>query len=61
MKQADDFDMKFKDFMEIYRADIQTRIRKSTYDTKNHILRTKIEPYFKNRKMNEITVADVIK
>ncbi len=61
LRQADDLSMKFQDFMGLYRADIQTRIRRSTYETKDHVLRTKIEPYFKDRKMNEITAADVIK
>lgn len=61
LRQNDDLNMKFGDFVEQYRQDIKPRVRKSTYDTKDHMLRTKIVPYFKDRKINEITVADVIK
>ena len=55
-----DFDMKFESFVEIYISDIKQRVRESTFMTKENIIRKKIVPFFKNKKMNAITAKDVI-
>lgn len=52
--------MTFSSFFELYTADRQPRIKDSTWMTKEHIVRTKILPYFGKRKINEITTKDVI-
>jgi len=55
-----DFDMKFESFVEIYISDIKQRVRESTFITKENIIRKKIVPFFKNKKMSAITAKDVI-
>ena len=57
---AGDLNMKFGQFLEIYQGDIRHRVRPSNYATKEHIIRTKVAPYFSNRRINEITASDVI-
>ena len=46
--------MTFASFIEVYIADTKKRVRLNTWKTKEHILRTKILPYFKDRKLDEI-------
>ncbi len=53
--------MTFGSFAEIYIADKQPRIRENTMRTKEHIIRTKFLPYFKDRRMVEIQPRDIIK
>lgn len=60
MKNAFDRRMTFGSFVEIYITDMQDRIRKNTWRSKDHILRTKILPYFKDRKLIEIQPRDII-
>lgn len=59
-QNAGDLDMTFAAFFEIYTADMQARLKESTWQTKEHIIRTKILPYFGKRKISEITTKDVI-
>lgn len=40
-----DLDMTFEAFTELYEADIRTRLKESTWLTKQHIIKTKILPY----------------
>lgn len=56
-----DLDMKFESFVEIYVSDLQQRIRENTFLTKESIIEKKILPFFKGRKMSDITAKDVIK
>ena len=44
--------MRFEEFLEIYYDDIKVRIRENTMETKKHIIRTKVLPYFKDKPMN---------
>lgn len=53
--------MTFEDFFKIYSEDMELRLKRNTWLTKEHIVRTKILPYFKKLKMNEIIAANVIK
>ncbi len=41
--------MTFEAFVEIYIVDKQNRLRENTWSTKEHIIRTKILPYFKRK------------
>ena len=59
-QSAGDLDMTFEAFVEIYTTDLRARLKESTWQTKEHIIRTKILPYFGKRKINEITTKDVI-
>ena len=57
--QKADFDMKFEDFWKIYCADMETRLREHTMITKKYIVELKILPYFGNKRVNDITAADI--
>lgn len=60
LRKGNKLDMTFERFYEIYSEYKRQRVKESTFETKSHIVRTKILPYFGKRKINEITVADVI-
>ena len=59
-KKNADLDMKFKSFVELYTADVKTRLKENTWATKEHIIRTKLEPYFGKLKMCAITLQQII-
>ena len=52
--------MTFEAFVEIYITDKKKRLRENTWFTKEHIIRTKILPYFKEKRLSEIKPRDVI-
>lgn len=60
LKVSADIDMTFASFIETYTADIKNRIKENTWHTKDHIIRTKLLPYFGDRKMAEIMPRDII-
>ena len=55
-----DMDMTFGAFAELYEKDIKPRLKQNTWLTKEHIIKTKILPYFGQRIISEITTKDVI-
>lgn len=57
--QKADFDMKFEDFWKMYCADMETRLREHTMRTKKYIVELKILPYFGNKRVNDITAANI--
>ena len=57
--QKADFDMKFEDFWKMYYADMETRLREHIMRTKKYIVELKILPYFGNKRVNDITAADI--
>ena len=59
-KSTADLDMSFKSFVELYTADMQTRLKENTWATKDHIIRTKLLPYFGKLKMCNITAQQII-
>lgn len=59
-KLKGDFDMKFESFVKTYSEDMQSRIKENTWHTKEHIIRTKILPYFGSRKMSDIQPKDIM-
>ena len=59
-KASADLDMTFESFFEQYTADMQTRIKENTWATKEHIIRTKLIPYFGKLKMSNITAQQII-
>ena len=59
MTQKADFDIKLEDFWKMYYADMETRLREHTMRTKKYIVELKILPYFGNKRVNDITAADI--
>ena len=53
-------DMTFGSFVELYITDMKIRVKENTWHTKEHIIRTKIIPYFKDRKIDEIKSRDIV-
>ena len=59
MSQRADFNMKFKDFIQMYYNDMETRLREHTMRTKKYIIELKIIPYFGEKPVNQIRAADI--
>ena len=59
-KTTADLDITFASFVEQYTADMKTRIKENTWATKDHIIRTKLLPYFGKLKMCNITAQQII-
>ncbi len=55
-----DLDMTFEAFCELYEKDMRSRLKENTWNTKKHIIRTKLLPYFGKRRLCEIETKDVI-
>lgn len=53
-------DMSFEAFTELYIRDMKSRLKENTWLTKEHIIRTKILPYFGKLKISEISTKEVI-
>lgn len=53
-------DMTFQSFVERYREDKAGRIKENTWEMKNHIIETKLLPYFGKLKMDSITAQQII-
>ena len=60
MEKQADVNMTFESFVALYERDIKPKLKLNTWLSKEHIIRTKILPYFKKRKLSEITARDVI-
>ncbi len=61
LRQENNLDMEFEEFWKLYTEDVKKRVKLNTWLTKEHIVETKILPYFKNLRMNEISAAHVRK
>ena len=59
-KSTADLDMTFKSFVDLYTADMKTRLKENTWAAKDHIIRTKLLPYFGKLKMCKITAQQII-
>ena len=58
-QQRKDLDINFENFVEIYFADVENRLRESTIKNKRYVFDLKVTPYFKKKKMCEIKTADI--
>ncbi len=58
-KQEVNFNMKLKDFIDLYLRDCVTRLRRNTVLTKEYIINDKIIPYLGEKPVNSITAADI--
>ena len=61
LQQATNLDMSFEDFYKLYEEDLKPKLKLNTWRTKDVIFQKKLIPYFKDKKMNEISPADIIK
>lgn len=55
-----DMDMKFSSFVEVYLKDKEVELKARTLRNKTYMLQTHVIPYLGEKKMNEITPADII-
>ena len=60
LQNSSDMDMSFEAFTELYIRDMKSRLKENTWLTKEHIIRTKILPYFGKMKISEISTKEVI-
>ena len=58
-QQRKDLDINFENFVEIYFADMENRLRESTIKNKRYVFDLKVTPYFKKKKMCEIKTSDI--
>ena len=61
LQQATNLDMRIEDFYKLYEEDLKPKLKLNTWRTKDVIFQKKLIPYFKDKKMNEISPADIIK
>lgn len=59
-KKESSLSMTFGSFAEIYLDSMKNRVRENTFRSKTYILEDKILPYFKDKKLCDITPTDVI-
>lgn len=60
LQKASSLYMTFGDFYKIYEQDIKPKVRYNTWCSKQHIIETKLLPYFKDLVMRDITPRDII-
>lgn len=53
-------DMTFESFYEVYKNNLQDRIRQNTWVTKSNVIEKKILPYFGSKRMCDIKPIDVL-
>ena len=59
-KVTADVDMTFASFIDRYTEDMITRLKENTWSTKEHIIRSKLTPYFGRLKLSKITPQQII-
>lgn len=60
-KQSASMDMKFTSFVKVNFEDKAPRLKEHSIMTKRTLFETKINPYFGEKQMNEITAVNIIK
>ena len=55
-----DMDMRFASFVDIYLKDKEVELKQRTLRNKRYMIQTHVIPYLGDKKMNEITPADII-
>ena len=60
LQNSSDLDMSFEAFTELYIRDVKNRLKENTWLTKEHIIRTKILPFFGKLKISEISTKEII-
>lgn len=59
-ENAGNLDMSFETFVDLYKKNLKECLKLSTWQTKVSIIDTKILPYFKKKRINDIKVSDVV-
>lgn len=60
LQTSSNLDMSFEAFTELYINDVKKRLKENTWLTKEHIIRTKILPYFGKLKISDISTKEII-
>lgn len=60
MKKSKNINMKFDEFIDLYYEDRKRNMKLNAFITKQNIIEHSIRPYFKNKKMCDITPTDVM-
>ena len=60
LQKSHDLTMNFEDFYYLYMSSMETRLRENTMCMKKAVIETRILPYFKNKRMCDITPTDII-
>ena len=60
-REAGNLDMTFAEFVKLYSEERSPRLKESTCDSKDHIIQSKLIPYFGSKRLSEITSTDIIK
>lgn len=60
-RESGSLDMTFSEFFKLYEEDKRPRLRQSTWETKTHIIETKVMPFFADMRMCDIQPADVVR
>ena len=60
MQKQADVNMSFESFVALYEKDVKPKLKRNTWLSKEHIIRTKILPYFGKLKISEISTKEVI-
>lgn len=59
LQKANSCNMPFRDFVELYLNDMRHRLREHTMINKQYIIQDKLIPFFGEKRLNEISVADI--
>lgn len=60
MQKQADVTMSFESFVSLYEKDVKPKLKLNTWLTKESIIQKKILPYFRKRKLSEISAKDII-
>ena len=60
MQKQADINMTFENFVQLYERDMKPKLKLNTWLTKESIIQKKILPYFKTRKLSEISAKDIM-
>lgn len=52
--------MLFSEFYQVYAEDVKPRLRRTTWESKAHMIETKILPFLGRKRLNEITSLDIL-
>jgi len=61
MQRADDLNMTFSQFVQVYEEDRRPRLKYNTWLSKEYIIKDKLIPYFGDKPMNSIDAKDIIR
>ena len=59
-KENRSISMTFQSFVDVYLTNLEPRIKRNTFLIKKYMVETKIQPYFRKRKLDDICTWDVI-